>query len=68
MGGECVLRQEVSTDAVDFATEIANFKAAGAEVIMVAGMYGTLAPFAVACKNSNYDVKLVGCSMHIQRI
>jgi len=62
MGGECVLRQEVSTDAVDFATEIANFKAAGAEVIMVAGMYGTLAPFAVACKNSNYDVKLVGCS------
>ena len=62
MGGNCVLRQEVSTDAVDFATEISNFKAADAEVIMVAGMYGTLAPFAVACKNSNYDVKLVGCS------
>jgi len=62
IGGEVVLRQEVSTEAVDFATEVANFKAAGAEVIMVAGMYGTLAPFAVACKNSNYDVNLVGCS------
>jgi len=62
MGGEMVLRQEVSTDAVDFATEIANFKAAQAEVIMVAGMYGTLAPFAVACKNSDLDVRLVGCS------
>jgi len=62
LGGEVVLRQEVSTDAVDFATEVANFKSAGAEVVMVAGMYGTLAPFAVACKNSNYDIKLVGCS------
>jgi len=62
LGGEVVLRQEVSTEAVDFATEVANFKAAGAEVVMVAGMYGTLAPFAVACKNSNYDIKLVGCS------
>jgi branched-chain amino acid transport system substrate-binding protein len=62
MGGNFVLRQQVSTEAVDFATEISNFKAAGAEVIMVAGMYGTLAPFAVACKNSDYNVKLVGCS------
>ena len=62
IGGNFVLRQEVSTDAVDFATEIANFKAAGCDVIMVAGMYGTLAPFAVACNNSDYDVKLVGCS------
>ena len=62
VGGNFVLRQEVSTDAVDFATEIANFKAADVDVIMVAGMYGTLAPFAVACKNSDYDVRLVGCS------
>ena len=62
LGGNFVLRQEVATDAVDFATEIANFKNAGCDVIMVAGMYGTLAPFAVACKNSGLDVKLVGCS------
>lgn len=62
LGGNFVLRQEVSTEAVDFATEIANFKEAGCDVIMVAGMYGTLAPFAVACKNSDFDVKLVGCS------
>ena len=62
IGGNFVLRQEVSADAVDFATEIANFKAAGCDVIMVAGMYGTLAPFAVTCNNSDYDVKLVGCS------
>ncbi|MEG2234497.1 MAG: ABC transporter substrate-binding protein, partial [Oscillospiraceae bacterium] len=32
MGGEMVSRQEVGTDQVDFATEISNFKAAGAEV------------------------------------
>ncbi|MEG0912534.1 MAG: ABC transporter substrate-binding protein [Oscillospiraceae bacterium] len=62
MGGEMVSRQEVGTDQVDFATEISNFKAAGAEVVMVAGMYGTLAPFAKACKNSGFDIKLVGCS------
>lgn len=62
LGGNFVLRQEVSTEAVDFATEIANFREAGCDVIMVAGMYGTLAPFAVACDNSDYDVQLVGCS------
>ena len=62
LGGNFVLRQEVTTEAVDFATEITNFKNANVDVIMVAGMYGTLAPFAVACKNSGYDVKLVGCS------
>lgn len=62
LGGEMVLRQEVSADAVDFATEIANFKAAGAEVVMVAGMYGTLGPFVVALQNSDYIVPVVGCS------
>ena len=62
VGGNFVLQQEVSADAVDFATEITNFKDAGVDVVMVAGMYGTLAPFAVACKNSGYDVGLVGCS------
>lgn len=62
LGGNFVLRQEVSESAVDFATEIANFRDANVDVIMVAGMYGTLAPFAVACKNSDYDVRLVGCS------
>lgn len=61
-GGEMVLRQEVSADAVDFATEIANFKAAGAEVVMVAGMYGTLGPFIVALQNSDYIIPVVGCS------
>ena len=61
-GGEMVLRQEVSADAVDFATEIANFRAADAEVIMVAGMYGTLGPFVVALQNSDYIVPVVGCS------
>ncbi|MBR2577392.1 MAG: ABC transporter substrate-binding protein [Erysipelotrichaceae bacterium] len=61
-GGEMVLRQEVSADAVDFATEIANFRAAGAEEIMVAGMYGTLGPFVVALQNSDYIVPVVGCS------
>lgn len=62
LGGEMVLRQEVSADAVDFATEIANFKAAGAEVVMVAGMYGTLGPFVVALQNSDYIIPVVGCS------
>lgn len=62
VGGNFALQQEVSADAVDFATEIANFKNAGVDVVMVAGMYGTLAPFAVACKNSGYNIGLVGCS------
>ncbi len=61
-GGTMVLRQEVSVDAVDFATEIANFKSAGAEVIMVAGMYGTLGPLVVAMQNSGFTVPVVGCS------
>ena len=62
VGGEMVLRQEVSADAVDFATEIANFKSAGVEVVMVAGMYGTLGPFVVALQNSGFIVPVVGCS------
>ena len=61
-GGEVVLHQEVSESAVDFATEIANFKDAGAEVVMVTGMYGTLGPFIVALQNSNYIIPVVGCS------
>ena len=61
-GGEVVLHQEVSESAVDFATEIANFKDAGAEVVMVAGMYGTLGPFIVALQNSSYIIPVVGCS------
>ena len=61
-GGNMVLRQEVSADAVDFATEIANFRAADAEVVMVAGMYGTLGPFVVALQNSDYIIPVVGCS------
>lgn len=62
LGGTVALRQEVSETAVDFATEIANFKSAGADVIMVAGMYGTLGPFIVAMQNSDYIVPVVGCS------
>ena len=62
LGAEMVIRQEVGTDQVDFATEVANFKDKGAEVILVAGMYGTLAPFAVASANSGLDVGIVGCS------
>jgi len=62
LGGNFVLRQEVGAEQNDFATEIANFKGQNCDVIMVAGMYGTLAPFSLACKNSDFDVKLVGCS------
>lgn len=61
-GGTVALRQEVSEAAVDFATEIANFKSADADVILVAGLYGTLGPFIVALQNSNYLVPVVGCS------
>ena len=61
-GGKMALRQEVSADQVDFATEVANFKAANVDVIMVAGMYGTLGPFVVALQNSGFIVPVVGCS------
>ena len=62
LGANVALRQEVSETAVDFATEIANFREAGADVIMVAGMYGTYGPFIVAMQNSGYIVPTVGCS------
>lgn len=62
LGGYVALRQEVSESAVDFATEIANFKEAGCDVIMIAGMYSTVGPFIVAMQNSDYIVPVVGCS------
>ena len=63
LGGNFVLRQEVATTQVDFATEVANFRSAGVDVVMVAGMYETLAPFAVAVANAGYNLAgIVGCS------
>ena len=62
LGGNLAIRQEVAATQTDFATEIANFRAQNVDVILVAGMYETLAPFALACDSSDYDVKLVGCS------
>lgn len=62
IGGTVVLRQEVSESAVDFATEIANFRDAGCDVIMIAGMYSTVGPFIVAMQNSDYIVPVIGCS------
>lgn len=62
LGGTMVLQQEVAASQVDFQKEIANFQSAGAEAVMVAGQYETLAPFAVACKNVGYNVTLIGCS------
>lgn len=57
-----ITRLECASGQSDMATEISKFKAAGVECIMVAGEYDTLAPLALACSNSDYDVYLIGCS------
>ena len=62
LGGTVALRQEVSETAVDFATEIANFRDAGCDCIMIAGMYSTVGPFIVAMQDSGLNLPVVGCS------
>ncbi len=61
-GAEVVDHQEVLEGTVDFSPNISRLHNAGAEVIIVAAMYNTLAPFATQYKETNSDIMLVGFS------
>ena len=62
LGGTVVEHQEVVDSTIDFGPNITKFSNAGAEVVIVAAMYNTLAPFATQYKASNPDIQFVGFS------
>ena len=61
-GATVVEHQEVVDGTVDFSPNIAKLEDAGAEVIIVAAMYNTLAPLATQYKAINPNIEFVGFS------
>lgn len=61
-GIQIVWHEEVLEGFSDYSPVITNFEAAGAEVIIVAGMYSTLAPFAMQYRQINQEIDLIGFS------
>lgn len=61
-GVEVVEHREVMEDARDFTPEIAAFEAAEVDVVISVSQYSTLAPFAVAYRDINPEVNLLGFS------
>lgn len=61
-GGTVVGHQEVVDGTIDFSPNVSKLNDAGAEVVIVAAMYNTLAPFASQYKAVNPDIELVGFS------
>ena len=61
-GATVVDHQEVVDGTIDFSPNISKLNDAGAEVIIVAAMYNTLAPFATQYKAVNSEIELVGFS------
>jgi branched-chain amino acid transport system substrate-binding protein len=61
-GGTVVDHQEVVDGTIDFSPNVSKLNDAGAEVVIVAAMYNTLAPFASQYKAVNPDIELVGFS------
>lgn len=62
LGGEVVGHEEVIEGSDDYLSNITKLNEAGAEVIIVAGMYNTLAPFARQYKSINSNIEFVGFS------
>jgi branched-chain amino acid transport system substrate-binding protein len=62
LGGELVDHQEIVDGTVDFSPNISQLSSAGAEVVIVAAMYNTLAPLATQYKAVNKDIQFVGFS------
>ena len=62
MGGDLVAHEEVSEGSDDYSSVVTKLNAAGAQVIIVAGMYNTLAPVAAQYKQINPDIEIVGFS------
>lgn len=61
-GGKVVDHQEIVDGTIDFSPNITKLNNAGADVIIVAAMYNTLAPFATQYKAVNPQIELVGFS------
>lgn len=61
-GAELVGHEEVVEGSDDYLPNITKLNDAGAEVVIVAGMYNTLAPFARQYKNINPNIEFVGFS------
>jgi branched-chain amino acid transport system substrate-binding protein len=57
-----VAQEEVIEGSDDYSAVVTKFVNAGADVIIVAGMYNTLAPFARQYKQVDPDIALVGFS------
>ncbi len=57
-----VAQEEIIEGSDDYSAVVTKFVNAGADVIIVAGMYNTLAPFAKQYKQVNPDIALVGFS------
>lgn len=62
LGATLVDHQEVVDGTVDFSPNISKLNDAGAEVVIVAAMYNTLAPLATQYKAINPDIQFVGFS------
>lgn len=62
LGGEMVAHEEIVEGTTDFSPNISKLNSAGAEVIIVAAMYNTLAPLATQYKAVNPDIQFVGFS------
>lgn len=61
-GVDIVHHEEVLETLSDFSTAITNFEVAEAEVIIVAGMYSTLAPLMIQYRQINPDMDFIGFS------
>jgi branched-chain amino acid transport system substrate-binding protein len=61
-GATIVDHQEVVDGTIDFSPNITKLNNAGAEVIIVAAMYNSLAPFSTQYKAVNPKIELVGFS------
>lgn len=62
LGATLVDHQEVVDGTVDFSPNISKLNDAGAEVVIVAAMYNTLAPLATQYKAVNPNIQFVGFS------
>lgn len=62
MGGQIVAHEEVIEGSDDYTPSISKLNNAGADVIIVVGMYNTLAPFARQYRAINPNIAIVGFS------
>lgn len=61
-GVDIVAHEEVIEGSDDYRPAITSLQKAGAETVIVVGMYNTVAPVAIQYKETNPDIKIVGFS------